>query len=99
MPLNMTKQALVALKDHLEKADPTGIRALRLVADSDRKLHFVLDTSRKSDLLLRLDELTIMIIDPKLSSRLGEFTLDVRHTAEGTYWTLIKNKKGPDAAS
>jgi hypothetical protein len=99
MPLSATKRALIALKDVLARTDSTDHQALRLAPDANRKLAFILDTPRESDVVYTLDDVIVMILDPKLSRDLRTYVLDIKETSEGTVWTLRESEDDANSNS
>jgi hypothetical protein len=90
MTLSVTRQALVAMKDLLAQRDTAGNQALRLIADVDYKFAFVLDIPRNDDVIVVFDEMTVLLLEPHLSSELDGMTLDLKKVADGPAWTLKK---------
>jgi hypothetical protein len=90
MALSVTRRALVALKDVLGQRDAAGSRALRLTAGADRTLGFMLDLPREDDVIVGLDDVTVLVVEPRLNSHLDGLTLDLQETSNGPVWTLTK---------
>jgi hypothetical protein len=91
MALTVARRALVALRNILDRREAIGSRAVRLTtSDTDHKLTLVLDTPREDDVVLSLDDATVMIVEPRLNSRLDGLTFDFNMTSDGPVWTLTR---------
>ena len=91
--LNVTPEARTELHDMLMRAladrpeEGEGSLGFRLVTGSEgqsSQLGLALDAPRPGDEVLEHDGCSVLIVDSRTASLLGDLTLDVVKTAEGT---------------
>ena len=89
MSLVISKPARAALKELLKMTRRKPNQVIRLVSDSEGD-GLVLGKKNEDDQVVRHDGLTILVVDPILSEKLSDRTLDVRPSSGGYSWNLIK---------
>lgn len=78
--LDVTEAARVYLKETLDQSHAPDDAAVRIVAKGDR-LATKIDTLHEGDLIVEDQGRLLLVIDPTLSERLSERTLDVEPDA------------------
>lgn len=89
MALVISKPARAALKELLQMTRRKPNQVIRLVSDSQGD-GLVLGKKSDGDQVIRHDGLTILVVDPILSEKLSDRTLDVRPSTHSYSWNLIK---------
>lgn len=89
MSLVISKPARAALKELLQMKRRKPNQVIRLVSDSKGD-GLVLGKKNDGDQVVRQDGLTILVVDPILSEKLSDRTLDARPGTGGYSWNLIK---------
>ncbi len=89
MSLVISKPARAALKELLQNTRRKPNQVIRFVSDSEGD-GLVLGKKNDGDQVVRHDGLTILVVDPILSEKLSDRTLDARPSSGGYSWNLIK---------